>query len=127
MAIVLMYRDKNDVSPVEQLITELVEKAAQNKTARIRLDAIRFCIAMLELKGLNIREPYAKKIEGQTDLYELRPRGDRIFYYSLIDENTFVLLHSFVKKSQKTPPKEIQKAVKERDDFIERVLKNGKK
>ena len=127
MAIVLMYRDKNDASPVEQLITELAKKAAQNKSARIRLDAIRFCIAMLELKGVNIREPYAKKIEGQTDLYELRPRGDRIFYYSLIDENTFVLLHSFVKKSQKTPLKEIQKAVKERDDFIERVLKNGKK
>lgn len=122
-----MYRDKNDFSPVEQLITELAEKAGQSKSARIRLEAIRFCIAMLELKGLNIREPYSKKIEGQPGLYELRPRSDRIFYYSIIDENTFVLLHSFVKKSQKTPPKEIQKAVKERDDFIERMLKNAQR
>lgn len=37
------------------------------------------------------------------------------FYYK---DNTFVLLHHYRKKSQKTPRREIEKAKAERDDYI---------
>ena len=35
-------------------------------------------------------------------------------------ENTFVLLHVFRKKTQKTPKKEIEKAKVEREDYLKR-------
>ena len=104
MATVLYYREKVGSSQISDLITGLAEKAEKNKSDRIRLDAIRFCIAMLKEKGLKIRENYAKKIEGQTDLYELRPHEDCVFLFTCMEE-TIVLLHSFVKKSPKTPLK----------------------
>ncbi|MBQ6259576.1 MAG: type II toxin-antitoxin system RelE/ParE family toxin, partial [Lachnospiraceae bacterium] len=42
------------------------------------------------------------------------------FYWK---DNTFVLLHYFVKKSQKTPKKEIEKAKRNRDDWLKRNKK----
>jgi phage-related protein len=54
--------------------------------------------------------PHSKKIVA--DIFELRVRGQqevRIFY--CFYKNQIHLLSGFVKKSQKTPAKEIQKAV----------------
>lgn len=45
-------------------------------------------------------------------LWELRPYRDRIFFFTYHNEE-FVLLHYFVKKTRKTPKKEIDKAIKE--------------
>lgn len=53
------------------------------------------------------------------DIWELRPGNNRVFYFYYRD-NTFVLLHHFRKKSMQTPPKEIERAKKERDDYIKR-------
>ena len=125
MATVLFYREKDGLSQIEDFMTRLAEKAEKNKSDRIRLEAIRFCIAMLKEKGLKIREPYAKKIEGQTNLYELRPHEDCVFLFSCMEE-TIVLLHSFIKKSPKTPLKEIVRAAREREEYIKRRMKKGK-
>ncbi len=43
----------------------------------------------------------------------------KVEFYKKSDD-TFVLLHSFRKKSQKTPRKEIDKAKSERDDYLSR-------
>ncbi|MFQ8599957.1 MAG: type II toxin-antitoxin system RelE/ParE family toxin [Oscillospiraceae bacterium] len=59
-----------------------------------------------------------KHIDG--DLWELRPLENRIFFFYWRND-TFVLLHHFVKKSQKTPEKEIQKARNNMKDFLERT------
>ena len=40
-------------------------------------------------------------------------------YIQLLDD-TFVLLHQFRKKTQKTPKREIEKAKTERDDYLNR-------
>jgi len=122
---VVFYRDKNNRSQIEDLLLELKEKARSSKSDRIRLESIWFCINMLREKGLNIREPYAKKIIGEPDLYELRPRSDRVFFFSQT-RDTLVLLYSFVKKSQKTPDKEIAQAIREKKEYIERMMKNEK-
>jgi len=42
------------------------------------------------------------------------------FFYFFCDKNDFVLLHSFRKKTQKTPRREIEKAKSERDDYLSR-------
>ena len=71
---------------------------------------------MLEKFGINLTEPYVKPIEGDKykGLWELRiQQGNnisRIFYFLSI-ENTFVLLHGFLKKSQKTPKRELNLAL----------------
>ena len=53
------------------------------------------------------------------DIWELRPGNNRVFYF-YYSNNTFVLLHHFRKKSQKTPTREIERAKRERDDYIKR-------
>lgn len=72
---------------------------------------------LLSLYGARVGEPYVKHIGGA--LWELRPLRDRIFFFSW-DGRWFILLHCFMKKSQKTPRREIEQATRRMDDFIER-------
>ena len=55
----------------------------------------------------------------EDDIWELRPGNNRIFYF-YFKNDTFVLLHQFRKKTQKTPQREIETAKSERDDWISR-------
>lgn len=43
----------------------------------------------------------------------------RIFYFSF-EKNTFILLNGFVKKSDKTPERELEKARKYKNDYERR-------
>ena len=66
-------------------------------------------IELLRIHGHTLRMPYSKNIGGR--LYELRVRGTKevkIFY--VFHDDSAVLLHGFVKKSQKIPRKEIIRA-----------------
>ena len=74
-------------------------------------------IQLLEDNGTILPENVAKHIE--ENIWELRPGNNRIFYFYYAD-NTFILLHSFRKKTQKTPRREIEKAKTERNDYISR-------
>lgn len=68
-------------------------------------------IDLLENFGHRIGPPYSKKVSD--GLFELRIRGIqevRIFY--TFHDNSAYLLHGFVKKSQKIPRKELEKALK---------------
>ena len=62
-------------------------------------------------------ENYVKHIDG--DIWELRPIRNRILFAGIVG-GRFVLLHHFVKKTQKTPVREIEQAKRELKDFIER-------
>ena len=62
-----------------------------------------------------------KHLDG--DIWELRPLRDRIFFAAWIDD-AFILLHHFMKKTQKTPKAEIEKAKRELKDFKRRELNN---
>lgn len=62
---------------------------------------------MLSKFGLEIGEPYIKYITN--DIWELRPLRDRIFFAYLKD-NKFLLLNIFMKQTQKTPKREVEKA-----------------
>lgn len=57
--------------------------------------------------GPNLGEPHTEAFGG--GLFELRLKGAegiaRVFYCTLVGKR-IVMLHSFVKKSQKTPPNE---------------------
>lgn len=58
-----------------------------------------------------------KHLEGK--LWELRPLRDRILFVGWVGGD-YVLLHVFMKKTQKTPVREIEKARRELEDLIER-------
>ena len=78
-----------------------IQKPTQSKVLR--------AIELLEQYGRNLSMPHAKRITNI--LYELRIRGIqevRIFY--ILQEDSALLLHAFLKKTQKTPKREIETA-----------------
>lgn len=77
---------------------------------------------ILKQYGTMAGEPYMKHLDG--DIWELRPLRDRILFVAW-HEGSFVLLHSFVKKTQKTPAREIDKAKRELADLKERGVYDG--
>jgi len=74
---------------------------------------------LLEQLGLAIREPYVKPLGDK--LYEVRAKDQngiyRVIYFAYTGKQ-FVMLHGFTKKTQKTPPKEIEVAKKRMEKFI---------
>lgn len=88
-----------------------------SKDARIQFKQVNMYIELLAPNGTNLNENITKHLE--EDIWELRPGNNRVFYFC-VQNNTFVLLHQFRKKSQKTPRREIDKAKRERDDYLSR-------
>lgn len=78
--------------------------------AGILADYLRLTDAMA-LYGADLRMPHSKSMG--SGLFELRPKGPegiaRVFYCLQMGK-TIVVLHTFVKKTQETPPKEIRLA-----------------
>lgn len=67
-----------------------------------------------------IPETYLKHIENTNGLYEIRiQQGSDIFrIFCFFDEGQLIILtNGFQKKTQKTPKKEIQKAIKIKNDY----------
>ena len=62
-------------------------------------------------------EPYIKHLDGE--IWELRPLKNRIMFFGY-DGKQFVLLSHFIKKTQKTPKREIDKAKRLMKDYLER-------
>ena len=111
------YEDSNGISPVSDYIDELDRKASTDKDSRVRLGKILRYISLLETYGTRAGLPASKHIAD--GIWELRPMNDR-FFYAYWKENTFIILHHFVKKTQKTPPQEIDQAKRNLKDFLER-------
>jgi len=119
---VVFYEDANGVSELWNFLDDLLQRSTGNKDARIQHKQIVYYIELLQKNGTRLPETITKNIV--EDIWELRPGDNRVFYFFFRD-NTFVLLHHFRKKSQKTPQREIDRAIAERDDFLSR--KGGKK
>ena len=116
------YKDKNGEEPIKKIIDELLKKMSTSKEDRVRVKKILTYINALANWGTRAGLPYMKHIEG--NIWELRPLRDRIFFFYQND-NVFVLLHHFIKKTQKTPKKEIEQAKRNMLDHLERRANNG--
>lgn len=101
-------------------ITSRSWPAAATKIA-VLSNKIRDDIKALEEHGTAIGESKVKHL-GE-DLWELRPLRDRIFFIGWVDGG-YVLLHHFLKQTQKTPAKELEQAKRELSDLKERGLDN---
>ena len=113
------YRDRNGKEPVLDYLKGLLKK--KDKDSRIKASKINDYIQVLSEHGTRAGEPYMKHLDGE--IWELRPLRDRILFVAWHNES-FVLLHPFMKKTQKTPPREIEKAKRELEDLKERGLNN---
>ncbi len=105
---IIFYQNTKGISDVENYINEL-RKNKNYKDNKIKLNKIIAYIDLLSQNGLSLGEPYIKHLE--QNIWELRPLKDRILFASF-DNNTFILLNVFMKKTQKTPQREIEKAKK---------------
>lgn len=122
MYTVEFYETQDGECQVWDFLEGLRIKAATNKDARIQHKQASLYIELLQQNGTYLNENITKHLED--GIWELRPGNNRVFYFFFQDD-VFVLLHQFRKKSQKTPKREIEKAKRERDDYLSRK-ENGK-
>ena len=107
------YKQENGESPIFEFIEKLPEKAQAKLINTFDL---------LTEYGIQLREPHVKKVTG-TALWELRILGEdslRILYIA-IRQSTFLFLHVFKKKKQKTLKKDIKIALKRLEEYQTRV------
>ena len=101
--------------PVEEFITGLPERV-QARFAHV--------FELLEGYGLQVGEPFIKSIQGVRKLAEIRVRVSSNAYRVLFFTHTgrkFVLLHGFIKKTQRIPRREIRLAEQRMRDYLSRT------
>lgn len=111
------YTKVNGEKPAKEFLLEL------DKKMRAKLLGI---IGILEESGNLLREPYSKHLED--GIFELRGKVgnniSRVMYFFYVG-NRIVLTNGFIKKTQKTPKREIELAKQYRKDFLERIGENN--
>jgi phage-related protein len=116
-----IYKDAQGNQPIKEYLSELAIKS--DKDSRIKLNKIDYYLQVLREYGTRAGEPFVKHIED--DIWELRPLRDRFFFFCWRGD-TYILLHHFIKKTQKTPLKEVKHAKQNLNNFVERNVNNEK-
>jgi phage-related protein len=110
---VLFYRTLDGKCPVQDFLDSLSGKVAQKIAWVLRL------VEDLDI----IPSSYFKKLVGTEEIWECRiqfgSNAYRIFCF-FAENSVVVLTHGFVKKSQKAPAYEIERAEAYRRDFLKR-------
>lgn len=106
------YEKENGEQPAKEFMLSL------DKKLRAKLADT---IMILQDNGYDLREPYSKHIsEG---IFELRAKQGsditRVMYFFYVDRH-IILTNGFIKKTQKTPQSEIEKAKRYRSDYLKR-------
>ena len=111
------YEPEDGKCPIWDFLEALRLKAPTNKDARIQHKQASLYIELLQQNGTHMNAEITKHLDD--GIWELRPGNNRVFYF-FYQNDTYVLLHQFRKKSQKTPKREIEKAKAERNDYLRR-------
>ncbi|MDR0272827.1 MAG: type II toxin-antitoxin system RelE/ParE family toxin [Clostridiales bacterium] len=116
---IIFYKDKNGNEPIFDYIQLL--NGRPDKDSRIKVNKIYEYLDVLAKHGKRAGEPYIKHLDGE--IWELRPLRDRILFAAW-DGKHFILLHQFMKDTQKAPPREIKQAKRNLADQRERGFDN---
>ena len=107
------YSKENGEEPAREFILELDEKM-QAKMLKI--------IDLLEVNGPQMRLPYSESLED--GIFEIRAKQSsnitRVLYFFAVGRK-IILTNGFVKKTRKTPKREIKLAKKYRADYERRL------
>jgi len=116
------YEDEKGNTPVDDFLDELKLKNPQLylKTQRD--------IQLLKEEGFRLEMPHVRKIEGKNGIFELRSKQStnigRVLYF-FYDGTNIVLTNGSVKKTDKTPPEEIKRAIRRKKDYLRREQSDG--
>ena len=106
------YETEDGKEPVADFLDSLEPKMAAKLVGLMEI---------LEEKGTELRMPYSEHLDD--GIFELRCKFGsnitRALYFFYVG-NRIIVTNGFVKKSQKTPPKEIAIAKKRSNDWISR-------
>ncbi|MCL2494086.1 MAG: type II toxin-antitoxin system RelE/ParE family toxin [Oscillospiraceae bacterium] len=114
---IFLFQKNNGEVPLLDYLNELSQGGGKDN--RIKLKKILEYVRALRQYGTALGEPYIKHLEGE--LWELRPLRGRIVFVAWVDDS-YVLLHHFIKKTQKTPVREIEQAKRELAELKERRM-----
>ncbi len=117
---VTFYETSSGYSDILDFLDSLSSQISTSKDARIQYYQATHYIELLQQNGTNLPIGFVKHLD--EEIWELRPGNNRIFFF-YYDNGTYILLHHFRKKSQKTPRREILRAKAERLDYISRKEK----
>ena len=106
------YRTERGQAPVEEFFDTLSDKIVQKIIAVIELVETEPIIPAKFFKKLADTELYECRIRWESNIYRLFCFFDR--------DDKVVITNGFLKKTQKTPQREIDKAKKYRGDYLDR-------
>ena len=116
----IIYYTENEKSPIVEFMLKLPPK----DRAKILRE-----IDLLEKHGFALGMPSIRKMKGTDNLWELRIKQSsnnyRFFYFQHIAD-TFILLHAIHKKTQKTPKRDIDTAIRRMNKYIKGSENNVK-
>jgi phage-related protein len=92
-------------------LAELMRSGAKKDEAKVR-----YAVDRLRERGAQelAQIALAKKM---NDVWELRPKSHRIFFFFDSGRQAYILLQGYRKKTQKTPPAEIEMAERLRTEY----------
>lgn len=108
---VIFYKTSSE----REIITDFIDSFSNKIVYKIKSD-----IRLLEEHGLSLLSTSkVKKMIGSSNLYELRIQSSiqiRLFFVYLAP-NIILIINGFIKKTNKTPYKEIETAIKRIKEF----------
>lgn len=112
---IIFYEKEDGTMPVQDFLDSLDIKMRAKMIATVE---------MLKKNGNQLREPYSKPLDD--GIMELRAivgtNISRVLYFFVVGQKV-ILTNGFIKKTQKTPRREIDTAKKYREDYIARERK----
>ena len=75
----------------------------------------------LSLEGINLHRPFADLLEDGIHELRIKVTGDQVrALYFFCYRDYIIVTHTFIKRTNKVPKKELKKAKKYREDFLTR-------
>jgi phage-related protein len=104
------------------IVDDRAEKTLTRFPADITAKILHIVELLVEFEPQNVGMPHVRPVTGQKKLWEIRAKGKdgiaRLFYFTM-SSRQIVLLHGFMKKTQKTPQGEIDTAVSRMKEYTE--------
>ena len=109
---VIFYKKPSEECPVDEFLDALPAKV------RAKLEK---WIEQLEIQGPRLPRPYADIIRGKIRELRLKFGGSNYRFLYFFAGKMIVITHGFLKKTDRIPEEEIERAVRFMNDFQERM------
>lgn len=109
---IIFYKTETGENPVQEFLDSLDVKMRTK---------VLFSMRVIRENGFQTRMPYSKELDD--GIFELRAQSgsdiSRVLYFFIVGRKV-ILTNGFIKKTQKTPKKEIEKAKRYRKEYLSR-------